>query len=223
MNDNKKKNRELDINKWEKVKDDLHLIVMNYDLNKEFLKNVPHVPFLNLAFCVCAIQKKCADPAIAIVIQYSHMEDWGVDLQELFRMARDNTYHMKNIFVDSMDHVLQSIMEDTWQPTENGEESSMIVVTNKRQSYGASMIGNIGLLLTLAERLDSDLYILPSSVHELIVIPSTRMKDVAVFREMVRDVNRKVLEEGDYLSDEVYYFDRESHSVTVAQVREEVL
>ena len=221
MCDNKK-NRELKVEKWERVKGSLHLIVMKYDLNKKALSNVPHVPFLDLAFCVYVTKRDCAEFEISMIVQYSHMEDWGVDLQELFRAARDNTYHMENIFVDSINNVIQST-GDICQLTDNDEGPSMLIISNKRKFHGASMIGNTDLLLTLAERLDSDFYILPSSVHELIVIPSTLVEGVAYLQDIVWLINRTEIKAEEYLSDEVYFFDRGSRSVTVTQSSEEAL
>ena len=68
----------------------------------------------------------------------------------------------------------------------------------------------------LADKLDSDLYILPSSIHELILIPVLENEEVETLREMVNQVNEESVENIDYLSDNVYRFNRNTEEICIA-------
>ena len=78
------------------------------------------------------------------------------------------------------------------------------------------MLLNIPVLKKLADQLDSNLYLLPSSVHEIIAVRSDPNTDVSYLTEMVNEANNYVVEPENYLSDHVYYFDREKCEVTIA-------
>ena len=68
----------------------------------------------------------------------------------------------------------------------------------------------------LADKLDSDLYILPSSIHELILIPVLENEEVETLRKMVNQVNEESVENIDYLSDNVYRFNRNTEEICIA-------
>ena len=68
----------------------------------------------------------------------------------------------------------------------------------------------------LADKLDSDLYILPSSIHELILIPVLENEEVETLRDMVNQVNEESVENIDYLSDNVYRFNRNTEEICIA-------
>ena len=84
----------------------------------------------------------------------------------------------------------------------------MYVLTNKQKMNGASCILYEHILNDFANQKNKDIYILPSSVHEVILVPVAEDIDRTELSRMVRDVNRNELEEGDVLSDRVYYYDR---------------
>lgn len=95
-------------------------------------------------------------------------------------------------------------------------EKVMMILTNKSVSFGVAMLLNISELKKLADQFDSNLYLLPSSVHEILAICSDQNIDVSYLTDMVNEANNKVVKPEDYLSDHVYYFDREKREVTMA-------
>lgn len=90
------------------------------------------------------------------------------------------------------------------------------VSTNKAIYFGAAMLLNLQELKKLADRVDSDLYLLPSSVHEILAIRTDQHEDVSFLTNAVNAINYYEVKPEDYLSDNVYYFDREKCEVTIA-------
>ncbi|MCD8300425.1 MAG: DUF5688 family protein [Clostridiales bacterium] len=82
----------------------------------------------------------------------------------------------------------------------------MLVLTNREKCYG-----DAGLLLGrdfFNEAMGGrNFYILPSSVHELILVPGERMADEYRLTQMVREVNRETVLNEEVLADHVYYYD----------------
>ena len=89
----------------------------------------------------------------------------------------------------------------------------MYVLTNQNKLNGASCILYEHLLELFADRLGADLYILPSSVHEVILIPATSDTSFAELSRMVKEVNETQVSPEEILSDHVYYFSRNSRSI----------
>ena len=93
----------------------------------------------------------------------------------------------------------------------------MYVLTNKKKSYGAAAMFDKDALKNLANKLESNLYILPSSVHEIICIPEEEGMDPLYIREMVKEVNMTSVSEEEYLSDNIYYYDRETNKLSLKE------
>ena len=89
----------------------------------------------------------------------------------------------------------------------------LYVLTNKDKMYGASALLYSGQLKILAEKLQSDLLILPSSVHEVLLLEDDREQDYAFYREMVREVNGSQVEPDEVLSENIYRYDRVKESI----------
>lgn len=93
----------------------------------------------------------------------------------------------------------------------------MYVLTNQRGIYGAAAMLYPELLKDFAERQKTDLVILPSSVHEVLLVPVRGSLDFAWFRCMVRSINRSEVPPEDWLSDQVYVYRRREGRVKIAE------
>ncbi len=92
---------------------------------------------------------------------------------------------------------------------------SMYVISNNKGINGASCLLYPDVIKNLAEELKSDLYLLPSSIHEIIAVNAEDSMDKDTLREMVFDVNRTQVPEEDVLSDSVYFYSREHNTLTI--------
>lgn len=66
-----------------------------------------------------------------------------------------------------------------------------------------------------ANKKGADMYILPSSIHEVIMVPADRINDPTKLLSIVHDANTTVVSIGDVLSDSVYYYDRKKDQILV--------
>ena len=92
----------------------------------------------------------------------------------------------------------------------------MYVLTNNNGVNGATMMVSKNVLDSIYEEFGDNFYILPSSLHEVILIPESFSDDVEMYRDMVVDVNGSFLEAEDKLSDNVYHYDGITRSLTIA-------
>lgn len=100
-------------------------------------------------------------------------------------------------------------------PLEKEPERKMYILTNKQHFYGAAVILYPGILESYAGKLGHDFYILPSSVHEVILLADTGVEDREHLYDMVREVNAQNVPEEELLSDNVYYFSLKSGKITI--------
>ena len=201
---------------WESVKEKIFLRLVNYEKNKEGIESSAYIKFLDLAilfYCDCR-EWGCG----GFYVSQKQILMWHRDINDIYQAALENTYCKDNTLVTP---ILSFFPEELVYIAQNGmdimmKEKEMIVLTNQSFSFGAAMLLNKPELKKLADQLGSDLYLLPSSVHEIIVVRSDQNADVSYLTEMVNGVNNNVLEPGEYLSAHVYYFDREKCEVTIA-------
>ena len=92
----------------------------------------------------------------------------------------------------------------------------MYILSNAETDNGAAALCYKGVLDDFARKIGDDLVILPSSVHETILLPMHKNDDIGRLRDMVYDINRTVLDRSEFLSDNVYIFNRESKQLAIA-------
>lgn len=208
---------------WETAKSNIFLKLINYEKNQEFLTDVPYVRFLDLAYIFYFVwEGQEFIESATTVIHNRHMEAWSQTASSLYETAMKNTYKKENTSVASMSDLIQDITGESLIENSEVEDEQvlMTIVSNAKRIFGASMMGNIRLLKALAESKGKDLYILPSSTHEIIVLPAEIENPVGEFKAIVQAVNQEKVSPEEFLSDEVYYFNREKQEVTIAKPEE---
>lgn len=203
------------------VRNRLCMKLVNKERNAELLSKVPHREFLDMAVIYYVDFNNPRIGAGSILIYNSHMEMWGVTEEDLWEVASINTPIQKPGRIESM----KNIMAELFAGLENCDSeccnsraeipARMLVITNTDRVYGAAVILYNKMLKQAADRADSDLFILPSSLHEVLAIPVIEEYDVAELKAMVVDVNRNVLQPEDVLSDNVYIYRREQDRLEV--------
>ena len=138
---------------------------------------------------------------------------WGISEQEMLEAASLNLKKEAYQFMN-----LQSLIRRSSEVADINEcrHANMCVLTNRAMCYGATGILRTDLLEKLAQLKETDLYILPSSVHEVILLPALDWWGVDELRQMVKSVNAGWVDKMDWLSDEVYYYRRGSGEAVIA-------
>ena len=90
----------------------------------------------------------------------------------------------------------------------------MYVMTNEQQINGATVLLYDDVMKEFAHQMNSSFFILPSSIHELILVPAEEFEDPSCLSELVKEANYSIVSLGDILSDSVYYYDLEQDKIT---------
>lgn len=203
---------------WSTVRDNVVMKVINYNYNQELLKSVPHDRFLDLAvvyYCILDIKE---DHEVTVLIQNHHMDLWEINKDELKSVAWNNYQRFYEISMQELDEVIIEMTGMLFGEMERGSRKMppmLYVVTNQRQINGATAILFPEKIKELAEYLQTDLYIFPSSIHELILCPKT-VNMVEKLKEMVHDINVTTVQRVEVLSDEVYLYSRNTGRIELA-------
>ena len=199
---------------WEEAKDRIELDLAITKWNEGLFTDTPHKEFLDLTVYCRLVFAKDETGIASAVVKESMLVRWGISEQDMWEAASSNLKKAAYQFMN-----LRSLIGKSAKAAEIKEcrSASMCVLTNPVMYYGAAGILRTDLLEKLAQLKETDLYILPSSVHEVIVLPALDCWDVDELRQMVKSVNACSVDKMDWLSDEVYYYRMESGEVVIAE------
>ena len=192
---------------WEEIRPYIRPQLLSCIENRRLIPRLVHRRFLDLAV-VYAARMECGLEQGTIRIERPVFEQWEISEEELHRQA------LKNLEQDG--YTIQSIPEAlgmTFLPGADEGAPSMAVFTNRSRFYGAAGLLLSGTLEEYAKKMGSNLFLIPSSVHELILIPDDGRLPAKALNQMVKEVNREEVLPMDRLSGHVYYYDRESRQV----------
>ncbi len=213
---------------WEQVKDKICFRLVNADANKALLSQVPHEGFKDLAVTFFYPFEHEEIGKGSILIRNEHAEGWGVTEKDLMEVAKVNTpkvfpprcLPMEELLFEMMSHTPEGCVELPERPFQE-EAFPMHVLTNGDRTYGAGVMMYDEYLAKVAEAAGCDLYVIPSSVHELIVLPKDGSMKGEALRDMVREVNETQVDAQDRLSYNVYEYDRQTHVLSTYEGKEQ--
>ena len=212
---------------YSSVKKNILYKLINRKRNEELLEDVPYIPYHDLAIVFYVQVTFGEDDGIgSILIHNAHMEKWGVTRETLLEDAASNCEKLlPPVVIPLGKFICDSYMKrfgalpDDMVPEELLENLPMHIVTNTRNVFGAGVILYEGILKSSADSFDKNLAILPSSVHEMIIIPVDCESECEHLLDIVREVNCTSVKEEDFLSDNVYYYNRSKREVRMIKKR----
>ncbi|MDE6625595.1 MAG: hypothetical protein K2K56_04410 [Lachnospiraceae bacterium] len=195
---------------YEKIEKQIYIRLINFEKNEELLKCVPHVRWHDLAE-VFYYAMELGEDGRATILLYNHLlEMWGKTAEEVYETAKAN---MERDFPGLL-ATASDLFEATMGIRVPESGPIMYVLTIPGGHDGAAAILYSTELRDLADRLQSDLLILPVSIHELILVKDDQDEDqYEDYRMMVRNANRTFIYPDEYLSDSLYLYDREKDAV----------
>ncbi len=233
------KNIELDIEiftDFQKAKKRIAYKVINAGQNENLLKDCPHIRKLDLALVFyCIIDNDYLGSATSL-IHYNHLDMWGISAEELTGTAIENAPAiLKPELRDMNDIIYEMLKNDLHKQQINGElpidvpineeldrimksmknqsPIEMYVLTNSLKQYGASCMFYQNVLKKFSDNYNRDIYILPSSVHEVILVPVSEDINIHHLNHMVKEVNRQDVDNCEILSDHVYIYKRDKDEI----------
>ena len=201
--------------------------LVNADRNKELLADAPHMIVCDdLAVLYYILVSNDGSGTATITVRNNMFDLWGVSEEDLFNIALINTQRLFRGSVMSMASVMMELLSDRMDEENTKEFYDMVVsdedmvpmyvCTNTQKINGAGVILYKDLLKEFAERVGSDFYILPSSVHETLLVPVSKEMQIEYLRSMVREVNATQVAPEEVLSDNVYIYRREDDKISLA-------
>ena len=189
----------------------------------EMLANMPHREFKDLSVIYRMVVKIDGEGIASTPVHNGLADTLGFTEEQMFKLAAENTKRLLPPVVKSMNDVMREIFMKDGMPPEIADmmlgemppEQQMYVISNNKGINGAvSMLYEDGLH-DLAEKLGSDLYIMPSSIHEVIAV-STDMGNPNELAAMVAEINMDQVALDERLSNQVYHYDKDLRKVTLA-------
>lgn len=173
--------------------------LLNYHKNLELLKQVPHILYEDFAVVYFILEKKENDVMSPVFIDRKKMEDWDLTGELLEQYARENTPAVFPAKIQAMSGFAGHTPED--EPA--------FLLTNEQQFYGAGVILYEGVLDRFARQYECNLYLLPTSIHEFVILFDRRQFLQEELLKIVQESNNNLISEDDFLSDNVYYYDKD--------------
>ncbi len=207
----------------ESAKDNIVFQVINTLQNEDMLRDMPHREFQDLSIIYRWVVKVDENGIQSSAIRNNLAEQLGMNEEQLFKCAVENTRRIFPPTVKSMNDVIREMFISDGMPAEVAdmmigempEDKMMWVISNDRGINGAGSMLYEDNLHKLAMKLETDLYILPSSVHECIAV-STNVGDPYELAEMVSEINMGQVALEDRLSNQVYHYDKDARRLTLA-------
>lgn len=195
---------------YDRVKDRIFYKLVSFEKNKKYLEDAPYLRWHDLAITFYYAVEEDVVRGASITIRREHMLMWKQDVETLYETAKRNTERdMPEMLISMRDLVLDMMGKGI----QGEEKPQMYVLTNHRKRFGAAALLYSEEIKKLAERLSCDLLILPSSVHEVLLIPDDQSQDYAFYRQMVSDVNKTQVEPEEVLSDRLYRYCRNNSEI----------
>lgn len=198
---------------FEKIKENIFCKLVNREMNQELLRDVPSVSFLDLSVVfICAVKNEEFGNG-SVLIREEHRKHWKVSKELLYEYARENTFRLRPFELKSMEELIEDLVE----PEERNllKEIPMYVLSNRDRVFGAAGILYDRILSSAGARLEEDFYVLPSSVHEVILVPGHVAGSEKELHTMVHEVNHTQVEPEEVLSENVYHYDRKKHCLSI--------
>ncbi|MBQ7067136.1 MAG: hypothetical protein IJN92_09995 [Lachnospiraceae bacterium] len=198
---------------FENLEEKIFWQVINTEANKKLLSGIPHRTFEDLSIIYRVLVKSDSSGIGSFIVNNDAAGNFGLSEEKLYQLAKKNAKRLMKPTVRILSQVLAECGYLSQEETDEAfMAEDMYVISNSENINGAACLLDEMVFQELAKKTDSDLYILPSSIHELIAV-SVGDKNPEVLAEMVRAINSSVVSPMEILSDSVYYYCRSTRSI----------
>lgn len=188
--------------------------LVNYQMNERMLKRVPYIRYLDLAVVFYYRVEQEHFPGGSVLIHNNNLVTWGITKSQLMKDAAFNTSRKLPYRFMGMETLIAELSGETEMENLQKEEL-MYVLTNEEKFYGAAVLLYPHVLSHIGTLLKRNFFVLPSSVHECILVPDQGHYTRFELMKMVREVNQNQVEEEEILSYQVYYYDRKREALVM--------
>ena len=196
------------------AKKSLFVKLVNTERNESLVEHSISKKFLDLSAVVRVVLKMDKEGMASMALSKEDAEILGMTEEEIYAAALANTLRL---FPPKLMNLGRYVEMSIGAELPLGEdEVTTYILTNQKEVDGAVYFMSPEVVGAIAEALEDDLYILPCSVNEVLLVRASELEDrVDELKEMVRDANETVVAEEEILSYNVYHYDKE-HGITIA-------
>lgn len=206
---------------YEAIKPQIIYRIVNYEKNIAQLTTCPYLPFCDMAITFRWLVHADSYGIASSLITNRELELWNVTVEELYKVASRNTQRLFPHQIQPMQDVLKEYIQDDQELKFLYENTSptfqIYILTNKSRINGSTCMIYDHVLATFAKQQNRDIYILPSSIHEVLLIPANNEIDEQDLLSLVHDANRTVVTDTDILSDSIYRYDASRNRIIMIQ------
>lgn len=204
------------VKNWKQAKECIYPYIVNLDKNKLCMDCNEYVykEKLDFAYGLYLELQDEKDGGLACVnVTKELLKLWNVSEDEVFEIAEKNAKY----FVIPMKQVIAELMDLDCSEIDVSDDNAMYVLTNETKNRGAAGMFDLDLLSKTAEELQTNLFILPSSIHEIILLLDESAPTEQMLKEMVEEINQTQVRVEEFLSDNIYYYSRETRDVSIVE------
>lgn len=215
----------------------LYIRLIHLESNVKQLTDVPYETYLDLA-AVCELSIECPDMEGTALIHHRHLTEWDMTEEELFTAAWNNTICKRISVLKPVDESLylyeqalltlplsaqipehlqvqrQSLRNTylRWSSLMSSSAFHLFALSNTSNFHGAACLLYPNILAQIAQAMDSDLYLIPSSIHELLLAPADHSPQTEkLLTEILCEVNAEAVLPTEILGSHIYYYSQAQH------------
>ncbi len=203
-----------DLSNYDVMKEHLSMQVVSTARNTEMLENIPHKEIEDMSVVCRFIVANGNEGIGSILVTNNILNAMGVTPDQLFADAGKYAPDLRPSEIKDMVDILAEMMgvdvselDSQFGGAIGAPEMPMYVATTKDKMNGAGVIAYPGFMEMAAEKVGGDFFLLPSSLHEVILVPDKGQMNFHELENMVKEVNATQVEPKDRLSDHVYHYD----------------
>ena len=209
---------------YPQIKDRIYYRIISRDSNMPLLETTVHIDILDMAMAFFVLINSDETGFISMAVCERMADYWEVTAEEIREQAERNTPILFPKKIRSLRDMVTELCQANGDSTAVGAiqgypqgKITPYVLTNAYGIYGFSAVFYKGVLEGFADCVGSSLFVLPSSTHEALLIPESDGCNPNELRKMVYEVNRVYVERKDFLSDNIYYYDREKGRLQIEE------
>lgn len=203
-----------DVLDFRKVQNRISYKLISHSKNQHLLSDIPHLPYLDLdiTFYILIEDVNCQNATIPIT--NSLVKLWNTNVETLFQLAQKNSPFLLPYDFSPLNDVIRRLLGESDSIPNSYTDTIMSVLTNSIRTFGAACILYDNLLSKIGETLQENYFILPSSIHEVIIVPESQSPKREEIDSMIREINETQIAKEEVLSDHAYYFNRTTNTLS---------
>ena len=215
-----------EISKYDQIKDKIVPRLINAEKNKENLAERPHGELEDMAYVYAVNIGKVNGNTASYTITNQILENFGITKEELDQVAMENLSKEPISFKSMIETLIEKMgipKEQEQMVFPGPDDGLMNILSNDSYFYGASAILDKATMRKISDQLGGDFIILPSSVHEVIILDINKMSDQMdgdFLTNMVQEVNATQVAPDEVLSDSVYIYDSKKERIRIFDSKE---